>query len=227
MSEIDEQTTVPQLEEAFQGLLESRTKDPFLDGVDTAVHQDRGDDTFKEHMNTYEIFSSLKTRYSDLQKEINTIDDDNSILINANQNLERGYDHIKHVIGVYNKDMKLPQVDKYLNAFDELKKLNRSTNESILTIMNAKKNTLEAENDNISRKLNALRKYITAGIGEMVNKDELNKKFCPVCFDREVNIALVPCGHTYCSQCYECDKNTKCPQCRSYISSKVKLYFSM
>ena len=185
------------------------------------------DEIIKTHINTYEIFANLKTKYSKIQGEIDVIEGDTIIINDAYENLEKGYNDIKHVISVYNDDIKLLQIDKYLEAFDELKKLNKSTNLSIVSILNNKKEILETEIDTVRERLNIVRKYITTGIEELINKDDLNKKFCPVCFDREVNIALVPCGHTYCHQCYDCDKNIKCPQCRSYISSTVKLYFSM
>ena len=46
---------------------------------------------------------------------------------------------------------------------------------------------------------------------------------CPICFDNNINICLVPCGHTFCS---ECDIRFKCAICRTNILSKQKLYFS-
>jgi len=87
--------------------------------------------------------------------------------------------------------------------------------------------SIEQELVDLTGKLNSIRSLIAVGIEDIVGRDTPTKKLCPVCFDREVDLALVPCGHTYCSGCAEYDKHTKCPQCRSVVTSKIKLYFSM
>jgi len=46
---------------------------------------------------------------------------------------------------------------------------------------------------------------------------------CPICFDNNIKICLVPCGHTFCD---ECDIRFKCAICRTNILSKQKIYFS-
>jgi late competence protein required for DNA uptake (superfamily II DNA/RNA helicase) len=92
-----------------------------------------------------------------------------------------------------------------------------------------KKDNLEIEQEDISRKLNGLRKLILTGVKDMVKPEDVNKKMCPVCFEREVNTVLLPCGHTYCKECADIDRTryAKCPQCRSNVNSRVKIYFSI
>lgn len=46
---------------------------------------------------------------------------------------------------------------------------------------------------------------------------------CGICFDNQREIALIPCGHTFCAKCSM--NITKCATCRKDIVSKLRLYF--
>jgi hypothetical protein len=49
-------------------------------------------------------------------------------------------------------------------------------------------------------------------------------KLCKICFEKEIDCVIVPCGHTAC--CCECAVPLKnCPFCRNPIGSVVKMYF--
>lgn len=47
---------------------------------------------------------------------------------------------------------------------------------------------------------------------------------CNICFERDVNIALNPCGHTYCEECST--KINKCSICRQEIIGKIKIFLN-
>jgi len=48
---------------------------------------------------------------------------------------------------------------------------------------------------------------------------------CSICMVEPISFAIVPCGHTFCSNC--CKKhNTTCHICRGVIREKVKLFFT-
>lgn len=51
-----------------------------------------------------------------------------------------------------------------------------------------------------------------------------SKVICKVCYDQEVDIALVRCGHTVCKNCFTA--LDKCPICRQPIDGYVRLYMS-
>lgn len=55
---------------------------------------------------------------------------------------------------------------------------------------------------------------------------EIKKKlnYCQICFDNDINTVLVPCGHSYCSECIK-DSNI-CFFCRANISKKQHIIFS-
>jgi len=45
---------------------------------------------------------------------------------------------------------------------------------------------------------------------------------CPICYDKDLSICCIPCGHTYC---YKCIINTKnCHICRTEIKRTNKIY---
>lgn len=53
--------------------------------------------------------------------------------------------------------------------------------------------------------------------------NEVNSKTsCKVCYDKEVGIALVPCGHTVCKNCFTA--LDKCHVCRQPFEGYVRLY---
>lgn len=55
--------------------------------------------------------------------------------------------------------------------------------------------------------------------------NEINSKTtCKVCYDEDVDIALVPCGHTVCKNCFTA--LDKCHVCRKPIEGYVRLYMS-
>ena len=51
------------------------------------------------------------------------------------------------------------------------------------------------------------------------------EKLCKICVDKELGVVFIPCGHFV--TCRSCAASlTKCPVCRSIISSLVKTYLS-
>lgn len=48
---------------------------------------------------------------------------------------------------------------------------------------------------------------------------------CSICLMDHVSYAIVPCGHTFCSNCTK-KQNTTCYICRGPIRERVKLYFA-
>ena len=58
-----------------------------------------------------------------------------------------------------------------------------------------------------------------------------SSKLCPVCFERDVGVACVPCGHTLCGTCSSSTNSQayvrRCPTCRSEVRESVKIFFSV
>ena len=54
-------------------------------------------------------------------------------------------------------------------------------------------------------------------------KKILNKYNCSVCFENEVRMCIVPCGHTFCLSCTDKIKNT-CFACNGRVKEKTKIF---
>lgn len=52
--------------------------------------------------------------------------------------------------------------------------------------------------------------------------DEDERLICMICMDREKNMALIPCGHRFCSQCAQVLE--RCPMDRSVIKSRLRTF---
>lgn len=53
----------------------------------------------------------------------------------------------------------------------------------------------------------------------------IQKRTCPVCFDAEVDVVLVPCGHTLCNVC-AAQLGEHCFMCKQLVQSLYKIYYS-
>lgn len=54
--------------------------------------------------------------------------------------------------------------------------------------------------------------------------DDEDRNLCKLCFERELDCALLPCSHVVCYQCATSLKLTTCPFCRQEITKVLKLY---
>ncbi len=64
------------------------------------------------------------------------------------------------------------------------------------------------------------------------NSDNQNKKICSICFENEVDMCAIPCGHTCCNTCVISNNinpsnRNKCLNCRNYINNYIKIFFSI
>ena len=49
-------------------------------------------------------------------------------------------------------------------------------------------------------------------------------KQCRICFERDVDSALSPCGHTICNKC--AGSLSRCPHCRALVTKVRPLIFA-
>uniref|UniRef100_A0A6C0DK00 RING-type domain-containing protein n=1 Tax=viral metagenome TaxID=1070528 RepID=A0A6C0DK00_9ZZZZ len=217
------QSTNP-LEYAYQGLLEQRNN-LVIPMANETVSMSEDDLLINKNLQTANLFNRLNEEFKQKQIKLDEYNSQlNSILeiptkIYTNMDtLKKIYmsNHVESLAGLNEVNTKLT------NYFNEI-------NSVVSDIIRRKIASLEGEIDDITRKLNALRSLIVTGVNEIVKPNDREKKMCPVCFDNEVNTALVPCGHTYCKGCAETDRSryAKCPQCRAQINARVKIFFSI
>lgn len=56
-----------------------------------------------------------------------------------------------------------------------------------------------------------------------IDKTQLSKYKCTICYDNEVQICFMPCGHTFCKPCGDKVK-TSCFYCNSKVTGKTPIY---
>ena len=50
------------------------------------------------------------------------------------------------------------------------------------------------------------------------------EKKCTVCYTREVEMVLAPCGHTFCTSCARRAERTRCHSCRGNVISSMRVF---
>jgi hypothetical protein len=178
------------------------------------------DELCSTHLQTAIIFKTLRQRFRELQSSSSIANTHKEHLAESIQYVKEGMAGIQSMGTAYFVEMPVDSSGLAQRIEDSVcKDLQKAIDQRILE--------LDYEMVYITHKMNSIRSLLKVAVEDMVGPDSLSKKLCPVCFDREIGVALIPCGHTYCVGCAEYDKYTKCPQCRSVVTSRIKLYFSM
>lgn len=90
---------------------------------------------------------------------------------------------------------------------------------------------LQTKEQSIEAELRKIREMLVAGAREIIDPDNVNKKLCPICFENEVTVVCVPCGHTLCTLCStKTDASTSaksCHTCRTRVRERIKMFFSV
>jgi hypothetical protein len=154
--------------------------------------------------------------------------------------LEEGYRKYTHIKdGIQNThreylDCLSPKIDittdnrvsllneKFENYSNLMETLGTEWEQSVLE----EKGTLYSEIDTYETQLSSIRQLILLSINDTIDINKINKMTCPVCFNQEVSVCLVPCGHTLCQECVSQIVNHRCCSCRSFFTSTVQMYFS-
>ena len=79
-------------------------------------------------------------------------------------------------------------------------------------------------NDQLVERAERALAAITELVGSVRGAPGLQAKKCVVCFTRDVDMVLVPCGHTFCSSCARRGLRTRCHTCRADVSSSMRIY---
>jgi len=196
------------------------TVDSFV--VDSPVSVIDEEKACLSNLQTACLFKSLNKRYSKLNSELLQFNNDEVTLSDSFHQYNKSFKTLfttasKHMTN--SEDLRI----KYEETVLQIDKATKETREIIVS----KRGVVEAELNSLSTKLNRLREIISVGMQDLIKPDDINKKVCPVCFDREVNTVLVPCGHTYCEGCLQYGTYSRCPQCRETIQRRIKMYFTV
>ena len=135
----------------------------------------------------------------------------------------------------------------YRTEFGEMKEIN-DINDCIIKYINLiksytdkwnteyyskKKKYLETTIAKQEEQLTAYRKLFINTTKEIIKAEKLNKNICPICFENDINMCAVPCGHTCCNDCigqsikYHNSRVSKCLNCRNPINEYIKFYIQL
>jgi hypothetical protein len=95
------------------------------------------------------------------------------------------------------------------------------------------KNNLIEDIEKQEIKLIAYRNLFINTTKEIIPLEKVSKNICPICFENEINMCAIPCGHTCCNECvlksiqYHRAKLTKCLSCRNTLKEYIKLYIQL
>ncbi len=141
-------------------------------------------------------------------------------------------------------EMHTKTIDARNKLLYEILRNSKSVHESLKEEENALRQKIEEVETNIitlkeelNNKMNSFVDNITQsflGINDVLKTSELYKvkkslklsepDICKICYDKSVDIVLIPCGHCVaCESCINILGNT-CPLCRKQITSKHKIY---
>jgi len=214
-------TEIPSLDSAYESLLANREN---LFTSSNLINELTEEDVLcNKNLQTSYLFKTLNDTYTRLNKQIECLVDDEKSLDESVLKFQTSHS----ILIILCKAYSLESIDGIHKKYMELAEDYRNVQIKIRKEIVSKRVALEASLDDVSTKLNSIRKLVLTGVQELVKPEDVNKKMCPVCFEREVCMVMVPCGHTYCDACSKYDYRAKCPQCRQTINSRVKMYFSM
>uniref|UniRef100_A0A6C0ANF7 RING-type domain-containing protein n=1 Tax=viral metagenome TaxID=1070528 RepID=A0A6C0ANF7_9ZZZZ len=213
------------IQSAYTDLLEERLAPVTWQGESHGAPLSEEDLLTNTNLQTVSLFKRLKSEFKEAGKFIELYTEQLKEVQDSTVKIEYGIQTMKKMCEIHYEPGVQALQTHYIELQKEIVQSNNKINEELTKKINAKK----AEVEKISEKLNSLRKVIVTGLDELVKPEDIQKKMCPICFENEVNTVLVPCGHTYCKSCSEIDKTryAKCPQCRSQINARVKLFFTV
>ena len=207
------------LDTAYESLLASR-EILFTNIPD----QSDEDNICNQTLQTSYLFKTLSDKYINLNKQIEELVDNEKSLDEAMSKCKSSHLTMSSLCMMYDSEENRGIINtKYV----ELAEIYVTSHIKMRKEIILKRAALELQLDALSIKLNTIRNVIKTSIEEIVKPENINKKMCPVCFDKEVCMVMIPCGHTYCDACSKYDYRAKCPQCRATINSRVKMYFSL
>lgn len=179
------------------------------------------------------ILTTYKSLLSDLEKfkkELNELNKNKKDFFEYQQSLFTNHFTVSKIFTAENNvDYDNSPTKLFINYNDKIK---ATYNDWIGNIYEPKKTDLEKNIDITEDKIIHYRKLFHFLINNFISVDEVkNKKMCPICFDNEIDMCAVPCGHTCCNKCVISSRTSRsinknnCISCRNKINNYIKIYF--
>lgn len=221
---------IANIEEAYKGLLEQRKS--LIVGINDKEETLTEDELLvNTNLQTAALFTRLNNEFKHKQSILDEYNTQLKTILDIPSKIATNIDTLRkvYVINSVESVDGIESVNSLNTLNNQITEYFKDTNTKISYNIQRKIMDLEIDLESISRKLNTLRSLILTGVNQIIKPEDVQKKMCPVCFENEVNTAMVPCGHTYCKGCSEADRSryARCPQCRSQINARIKIFFSI
>ncbi len=195
------------------------------------------DDTSNRYLDVSEIlttYNELKKISREHMKELDKLHKDNEKLLEYKNRIINN--HTNHINILYNSvndtdEDNIKELTQLIDKYEKtLTSLYNSWND---TYYNRKLMNLEKEIIETNEYLNIYQDFFKKIIKDFnENSDNQNKKICSICFENEVDMCAIPCGHTCCNTCVISNNinpsnRNKCLNCRNYINNYIKIFFSI
>lgn len=122
-------------------------------------------------------------------------------------------------------DILIDNLTEVSESFDLYDKVVTKQVEKLVADCRDQVSKLMDEQNILDENISAMRYLLVTTVKELIPEEKLKSGNCPVCFETEANVCLVPCGHTTCKNC-STRLRGKCATCRATITQVVKLFYS-
>jgi vacuolar-type H+-ATPase subunit I/STV1 len=178
--------------------------------------------TLKEVNNTFDSkFNSLKLE----QEHIKKLEDyKNKIecLLKLIQDVDKQYNSFVEESQFSFNRSDIPRIEPRKTDTENLQNVYIAVND-IIRIHTAK---ISIINQNITEYKKVIDNCLLAEQKKtVISEYNNNKLLCSICYINDIDIAIVPCGHTFCGKCTE-QMTAGCFMCQKQVHSKVRLFIS-
>ena len=175
-----------------------------------------------------EEYELLKKSLASYKNQYKSLIKNNDYFMNFLKDSQNNHFNIINIIQTISLNNNEDLTNLYINYNEKIRdKYKQWQNEYYEPRIESIKNNIEI----IADKLTNYRNFFIYLANTINKNNDENKKLCSICFENEVNICLIPCGHTICDKC---NKNNnfstiinKCYTCRAKITDYIKIYFSV
>lgn len=134
------------------------------------------------------------------------------------------YRNIGNIITMLNLNSNIfsnnEEITNYIQYVKDFKEKHIKIHEDIINVLDSNIEYLLKRKKYIEINLKEFNNFM-----KMVNEtNDLRTHLCSICYENEVNMCLIPCGHTLCENC-SLKLSYNCHSCRRNIEDRIKLYF--
>ena len=190
-------------------------------------------DVDKEDVGDIGDMKAIIAKLQDTNTQLKDLQDKITVQDKLARSLKKNYDDFVIICSKLKQDITCSILQTKEDMHDEFSKKLHDFIDVTDTLVNKcikdakrEKDNLERERKKVMDKHARVQSIISAGMKSLVSEKDAHRNICPVCFDKDVNVVLTPCGHTVCKTCSGLiGKN--CMTCRQPFTHVYDIFFSV